>query len=128
MLEQYMDTRAASRVADPGSLLEGLADWHPWLGELMGRRAAPSRTRKEWMGSAVDVRGTPVQIVELTGEPGDAVLCHPSMLHAASPNCLAEPRVMRRTNFRRRRGTTRSERSELSDGESRVNLPETSGL
>jgi ectoine hydroxylase-related dioxygenase (phytanoyl-CoA dioxygenase family) len=89
----------------PGSAawLERFADWHPWLAELMGRKSVPTRTSEEWLGTAVDVHGTVVQVVELTGEPGDAVLCHPMILHAASPNCRPTPRMMRRTNFRRRR-------------------------
>lgn len=104
-LEQYMGTQEAGSVPGPAAFLEQIADWHPWLGELTGRRSVPNRTPEEWLGSVVDVHGTPVQVVELTGEPGDAVLCHPSMLHAGSPNSLAAPRIMRRTSFRRRRSS-----------------------
>jgi hypothetical protein len=98
-----MIAQDAGGVPGPAALLERIADWHRWLAELMGRQPVPTRTPEEWLGTVVDIHGTPVQVVELTGEPGDAVLCHPSMLHALSPNCLPTPRIMRRTSFRRRR-------------------------
>jgi hypothetical protein len=105
LLEQYMGTQEADCIPGPATFLEQIANWHPWLGELTGRRSVPNRTPEEWLGPVVDVHGTSVQVVELTGEPGDAVLCHPSMLHAVSPNSLATPRIMRRTSFRRRRSS-----------------------
>ena len=42
-----------------------------------------------------EVRGVPCQVVELTGEPGDAVFCNLGMLHAVARNCSEEPRFMR---------------------------------
>ena len=43
----------------------------------------------------IDDIPVPVRVVELTGEPGDVVLGHPWLLHAASPNCGDLPRLMR---------------------------------
>jgi hypothetical protein len=34
-------------------------------------------------------------VVELTGEPGDMVFCHPVMVHCVNPNRGARPRFMR---------------------------------
>jgi hypothetical protein len=42
-----------------------------------------------------EVRGVPVRAVELTGQPGDATLCHPLILHVGAPNRLQTPRFMR---------------------------------
>jgi ectoine hydroxylase-related dioxygenase (phytanoyl-CoA dioxygenase family) len=39
--------------------------------------------------------GVPLRVVELTGEPGDMVFCHPVMLHCAAPNRGKWPRFMR---------------------------------
>lgn len=44
-------------------------------------------------GATVD--GVPLRVVEATGEPGDAIFCHPSILHAASYNRAEVPRFMR---------------------------------
>jgi len=41
------------------------------------------------------VDGVPLRVVELTGEPGDMVFCHPVMVHCAAPNRGTRPRFMR---------------------------------
>jgi ectoine hydroxylase-related dioxygenase (phytanoyl-CoA dioxygenase family) len=41
------------------------------------------------------VDGVPLRVVELTGEPGDMVFCHPVMVHCAAPNRGVRPRFMR---------------------------------
>lgn len=92
LVARYITASAAAGTPD------GLVQWHPWLAELMGRAPLTATL----MESAGNVHGVPVRIVELTGEPGDAVLCHPVMLHAVSANCSSLPRIMRRTNFRRK--------------------------
>ncbi len=77
-------------------------NWHPYLAELTGR-APRTRTALDWLEKPEIVHGVRTQVVELTGEPGEAILCHPAMYHAVAPNTLASPRIMRRTNFRRKR-------------------------
>lgn len=103
LVAQYITTTAATGTTDGLPLIDGLAQWHPWLAEMLrcGEPGFPATATL--METPVDVHGIPVRIVELTGEPGDAVLCHPSMLHAVSANCSPLPRIMRRTSFRRKR-------------------------
>ena len=40
------------------------------------------------------VGGVAVRVVELCGGPGDVILMHPWLLHAASPNASDRPRFM----------------------------------
>jgi len=47
------------------------------------------------MDECVEIGGVTLRVVELTGEPGDMVLCHPTIVHTASPNCGTWPRLMR---------------------------------
>ena len=47
------------------------------------------------MGSEALVEGVPLRVVELTGEPGDMVFCHPLLVHCGAPNRGAWPRFMR---------------------------------
>jgi ectoine hydroxylase-related dioxygenase (phytanoyl-CoA dioxygenase family) len=48
-----------------------------------------------------------VRVVELTGAPGDVVLWHPSLFHAASPNASSRPGFMLTdTALRRTRGSS----------------------
>ena len=68
---------------------------HPWLRRLTGHDPSPPDRVAAFMTTATEVDGVPLRVVELTGEPGDAVLCHPLMMHAVSRNCRTTPRFMR---------------------------------
>jgi hypothetical protein len=46
-----------------------------------------------------DADGIPVRVAELTGQPGDAVLAHPWVLHSHSPNASGYPRIMLTKNL-----------------------------
>ena len=39
--------------------------------------------------------GGDLRVVELTGEPGDMVFCHPLLIHSPSQNCRPTPRMVR---------------------------------
>lgn len=67
---------------------------HPWLRSLSGAGAEPMDRRAHFTRET-DVGGIPVRVTELTGQPGDAILCHPLMLHVAAPNHSDTPRFMR---------------------------------
>lgn len=65
----------------------------PWLRDLWNPDAEGDRIQRYLAGGAV-VGGVPLRVEELTGEPGDAVVMHPRLLHAVAPNGLPEPRLM----------------------------------
>jgi len=72
---------------------------HPWFREL----TREDRTSADLMAEA-EVDGTPVRVVELTGQAGDVYLTHPWILHSIAPNARDSPRMMRsrmiwRTNW-----------------------------
>ncbi|MBM7783613.1 phytanoyl-CoA dioxygenase family protein [Tenggerimyces flavus] len=66
---------------------------HPWLADLWGRKPLPDRRRRYVENGAV-IEGVPVQVVELTGDPGDTFLMRGDTFHAVAPNALVEPRTM----------------------------------
>jgi hypothetical protein len=66
---------------------------HGWFKDLT-RDSAGDRIQR-FMGIDTDIDGIAVRVVELTGRAGDAVLCHPWLVHTSSPNALNEPRLMR---------------------------------
>jgi hypothetical protein len=68
---------------------------HPWLAALGGKAASPRDRIATFMGAETDVDGIPARVVELTGEPGDMVFCHPAIVHSAAPNRGDQPRFMR---------------------------------
>ncbi len=101
LAEAYVNSDAGRRhnLAD---MLKDLEKWHPYLKQLQGRQPR-GNIGLDWLESIEKVNGTEVFVVEFTGEPGDAILCHPSMWHSASVNASKFPRIMRRTNVRRLR-------------------------
>jgi hypothetical protein len=62
---------------------------------LTGRAPSPGDRIAAFMDRETTVEGVPLRVVELTGEPGDMVFCHPVMVHCAAPNRGVWPRFMR---------------------------------
>ena len=58
-------------------------------------RASPADRVSAFMESEALVEGVPLRVVELTGEPGDMVFCHPLIVHCAAPSRGTAPRFMR---------------------------------
>jgi hypothetical protein len=68
---------------------------HPWLMALTGLAPSPADRIAAFMDGETVVDGVPLRVVELTGEPGDMVFCHPAMVHCRAPNRGTHPRFMR---------------------------------
>lgn len=86
----------SSQPRDSGTRLwERLHRSHPWLMALTGHAASPTDRTAAFMDVETTVEGVPLRVVELTGEPGDMVFCHPVMVHCAAPNRGSRPRFMR---------------------------------
>ena len=66
---------------------------HPWLAALVANDG--DRSRLDRFAAEASIDGIPARVVELTGDPGDIVICHPLIAHCVSPNCAREPRFMR---------------------------------
>jgi hypothetical protein len=68
---------------------------HPWIMALTGQVPSPSDRIAAFMDAETTIEGVPLRVVELTGEPGDMVFCHPVMVHCVAPNRGTRPRFMR---------------------------------
>ena len=68
---------------------------HPWLMALAGEAPSPADRIAAFMDQETLIEGVPLRVIELTGEPGDMVFCHPSMVHCGVPNRGERPRMMR---------------------------------
>ena len=68
---------------------------HAWLRRLSGIEPTKGDRNDYFMNTSHDVDDVPVRVVELTGRPGDAVVCHPLMVHTTGPNHADVPRFMR---------------------------------
>jgi hypothetical protein len=70
-----------------------LRTMHPWLRGLWKAGGDADRIHRYLAAGAV-INGVHVRVEELTGEPGDAVIMHPRLLHTMAPNSLQAPRMM----------------------------------
>ena len=66
-----------------------------WLMALTGLAPSPADRIAAFMDGETIIDGVPLRVVELTGEPGDMVFCHPVMVHCAARNHGTRPRFMR---------------------------------
>lgn len=68
---------------------------NPPLEELLRGATKPElHSGPEVVGKRLDVDGIPVEVVELTGSPGDVVITHMHVFHSASANTSDTPRQM----------------------------------
>ncbi len=80
----------------PGSSLEvrkALRRESLWFRELNSIRPGEDRSAR-FMTPTVEGDGLSLEVVELSGEPGDVWLMHPWLVHSASPNCGTRPRLV----------------------------------
>ena len=113
LIQQERRIPASQRDGSIAALRERFRRSHPWLMALTGHAPSPPDRAAAFMDRETIVDGVPLRVVELTGEPGDMVLCHPVMVHCAAPNRGTWPRFMRiKTQV-----LTREGRELLSGGE-----------
>ena len=89
---------------------------HPWLASLTGLAPSPADRIAAFMDRETIVDGVPLRVVELTGQPGDMVFCHPSIVHCSAANRGLRPRFMRiKQQLLTREGRERSARLNRPD-------------
>ena len=94
------DARSVNRIRS-ADLRKGLMQRYDWIKELCSFDASVDREQR-FMKSSATLDDVEVRVVEMTGEPGDVYLMHPVMMHSASSNCLAVPRMVLSTTVYRR--------------------------
>jgi hypothetical protein len=85
--------RADSTPVRSAEVKAHLRTLHPWLRGLWNAGGDTGRIHRYLAAGAV-IDGVQVRVEELTGEPGDAVIMHPRLLHVVGPNSLRVPRIM----------------------------------
>jgi hypothetical protein len=96
LLIQQERRAPAGQRRDPGAKpWDRFNSSHPWLMALTGLAPSPADRIAAFMDQETLIEGVPLRVVELTGEPGDMVFCHPCLAHCGAPNRGARPRFMR---------------------------------
>ena len=68
---------------------------HPWMQAMAFDSINAREQLGRFMVSPQTIEGVPIQVAEVTGEPGDAFLAHPLLYHSRSVNNSSVPRFMR---------------------------------
>ncbi|MEM7357013.1 MAG: phytanoyl-CoA dioxygenase family protein [Acidobacteriota bacterium] len=72
---------------------QALLQSDPWLRNVTKAVSLPRA--EPWIAAQrTELDGVSVAVQEMTGQAGDVYFSHPWLLHAASPNCNATPRLM----------------------------------
>jgi len=95
LIQQEGRIPASQRRGSIAMLRERFRRSDPWLMALTGHAPSPADRIAAFMDAETIVEGIPLRVVELTGEPGDMVFCHPVMVHCVAPNRGSRPRFMR---------------------------------
>lgn len=85
--------RDAGRPLRSGDARKLLVAREPWFEALFSRRPGEDRIAR-FMPPGGMAGGVPVQVGEMTGEPGDVYVMDPLILHGTMPNAATTPRMM----------------------------------
>jgi len=95
VLRQYARLTPAELARGASWQRDAFGRLDPWLKALTGQGKGPDDRVAAFMGETHEVEGVALRVVELTGEPGDAYVCDPLLVHCVAPNCNERPRMMR---------------------------------
>jgi hypothetical protein len=95
LIQQERQLPASQRRVSIATLRDRFHRSHPWLMALTGQAPSPADRIAAFMDTETTIEGVPLRVVELTGEPGDMVFCHPVMVHCVAQNRGTRPRFMR---------------------------------
>jgi hypothetical protein len=87
-----MQKLAAGRTMKSGEAMKEVRARYRWFADLADSSLPERVERLMERGGMAD--GVPVQVVEMTGEPGDVFFMHPSLMHAFSTNAGDQARMM----------------------------------
>ena len=94
VVRRFLEARPRMATVKMKVARRALLQSEPWLKGLSSDRDEGDRVAR-FMETESKIGDIPVRVVELTGHPGDIVVCNPAMLHAGSLNCAGRPRFMR---------------------------------
>jgi hypothetical protein len=96
LLQRHEDSLSAEQLQSSAKRRRDMFHGsHPWLAALTGKAPSPADRKAAFMSGPTDIDGIDARVVELSGEPGDMVFCHPAIVHCIAPNRGDRPRFMR---------------------------------
>lgn len=93
LVERFLRRSDPTEPARSPVVREAVFAADPWLRGIR-EPGRPHDRVERLMARGATVDGVDLQVVELTGRPGDVVLMHPRLFHAPAPNRGSWPRLM----------------------------------
>lgn len=92
LLQRLVAKKTAERIrsADARKTLMRIS---PWAKALFSPDGKTDRVRR-FVNSSTTIDKQEVRVIEMTGDPGDVLVTHPTLLHAPSTNCATDPRIV----------------------------------
>ncbi len=100
-VKQFIQTMPNEQRKKMKTIRKALYDSHPWFRKLTDSRDETDRI-SFFMESVQKVDDNDLKVVQITGSAGDVIIAHPWLLHASSPNCADQVKMMRVHRIHRR--------------------------
>ena len=98
----FQNLSEANRTKKRRALRKQFYTSNHWLAQLTGYDESPTDRITFFMDKETVIDDVPVRVVEFTGNPGDAIICQPTIFHIASENHAKYPRFMRAKGIEKR--------------------------
>ena len=93
-VKQFIQTIPHEQRKKMKTVRKALYDSHPWFRRLTDPRDRTDRI-DYFIHSIQRVDGVDLKVHQITGSAGDVIIAHPWLLHASSPNCTDQVKMMR---------------------------------
>jgi Phytanoyl-CoA dioxygenase (PhyH) len=100
LVDRYSNSLPVERRAGNSVSWRRFLNTDPWTRELVRAGDEPARTNR-LMGGRHDADGIDLEIIEMTGEPGDVYITDIHTFHCVAPNASDRPRIMLGAVYRR---------------------------
>lgn len=95
LVHRFVEQQPAESLTKMKAVRKAFFASDPWLKDLCTNSdEEPCSRNRRFMANGHEISGIPVQVTELTGEPGDIVPGHPWLMHTSAMNCGENPRMM----------------------------------
>jgi hypothetical protein len=94
LIGRRRETDGARKEGRSKHMRQALVSSVPWMRDLTENTGTPDERIERFMRHTTEFEGAALRVAEMTGEPGDAWIMHPWLLHASSPNTGGNARMM----------------------------------
>lgn len=94
LIQRLPERRSPDFAGHSAELRKALAQQVPWLRALWTRTGHPQERVEQFVETEAVHDGVPLRVIETSGRAGDLYAMHPWSIHASSPNCGGQMRMV----------------------------------